>query len=111
MAVVTGPLHTVIETEIYLRTAERVMTEIERAAVVDVVAAAPQAGDVIPGTNGLRKLRVPLAGRGKRGGARVISYFVGERGVYLLLAYAKNDQGNLTPEQTRVLARLIETLF
>lgn len=67
------------------------MTEAECATVVDFFAANPQAGDVIPGTSGLRKARVPLAGRGKRGGARVISYFVAARGVYLLLAYAKND--------------------
>jgi hypothetical protein len=104
-------LHTVIETEIYLRSAERVMSETERSAVVDFFAAHPQAGDVIPGTGGLRKVRVPLIGRGKRGGARVISFFVGPKGVYLLLAYAKNDQGNLTPDQARTLARLVETLF
>lgn len=87
------------------------MTEAERATVVDFFAANPQAGDVIPGAGGLRKVRVPLTGRGKRGGARVISYFVDARGVYLLLAYAKSDQGNLTPDQTRALGRLVETLF
>lgn len=103
-------LWTVIETEVYLRTAERLMTDAERATVVDFVAANPQAGDVIPGAGGLRKVRVPLAGRGKRGGARIISCFVNQRGVYLLLAYAKNEQANLTPEQARVLARLVENL-
>ncbi|KAB7782374.1 MULTISPECIES: type II toxin-antitoxin system RelE/ParE family toxin [Methylorubrum] len=104
-------LHTVIETDIYLRSAERIMTESERMSVVDVLAADPWAGDVIPGTGGLRKVRVPLAGRGKRGGARVITCFVTERGVYLLLAYAKNDQANPTPAQAQALARLVETLF
>ncbi len=43
------------------------MTEAERAAVVDFFAANPQAGDVVPGAGGLRKVRVPLSGRGKRG--------------------------------------------
>lgn len=105
------PLQTVIETEIYLRSAERLMTEPERAAVVDFFAADPSAGDVIPGTGGLRKVRVPLAGRGKRGGARVITCFVHARGVYLLLAYAKNEQANLTPAQAQTLARLVGTLF
>jgi hypothetical protein len=62
-------LHTVIETEAYLRTAARIMTDAERDAVVDFFAASPQAGDVIPGAGGLRKVRVPLVGRGKRGGA------------------------------------------
>lgn len=101
----------VIETETYLRSAERMMSAAERIAVIDFFAANPQAGEVIPGGGGLRKVRVPLAGRGKRGGARVISYFVDARGVYLLLAYAKNEQGNLTPAQARTLARMIETLF
>ncbi|MEH3120249.1 MAG: type II toxin-antitoxin system RelE/ParE family toxin [Methylorubrum populi] len=87
------------------------MTEPERAAVVDFLAAEPFAGDVIPGTGGLRKVRVPLAGRGKRGGARVITCFVGARDVYLLPAYAKSDQANPTPAQARALARLVETLF
>lgn len=105
-----SPLHTVIETEVYLRTAERLMSEDKRAAIVDFVASHPQAGDVIPGAGGLRKVRVPLAGRGKRGGARVITFFVGARGVYLLLAYAKNEQANPTPEQARALIRLVETL-
>ncbi|CAA2102440.1 Toxin HigB-2 [Methylobacterium bullatum] len=106
-----GALHTVIETDVYLRSAERVMTEAERAAVVDYFAANPHAGNVIPGAGGLRKARIPLAGRGKRGGARVISYVVAARGVYLLLAYAKNNQSDLTPDQSRALARLIETSF
>ncbi|MCU6614794.1 type II toxin-antitoxin system RelE/ParE family toxin [Klebsiella pneumoniae] len=104
-------LHTVIETDIYLRSAERIMTESERMSVIDVLAADPWAGDVIPGRGGLRKVRVPVAGRGKRGGARVITCFVTERGVYLLLAYAKNDQANPTPAQAQALARLVETLF
>ena len=105
------PLHTVVETESYLRCAERLMTASDRDAIVDWFAAQPQTGDTIPGTSGLRKTRVPLAGRGKRGGARVISYFVADRAVYLLLAYAKNRQGDLTPDQTRMLARLVESLF
>ena len=54
-----GALHTVIETEIYLRSAERLMTEAERIAIVNFFAANPQAGDVIPGAGGLRKARVP----------------------------------------------------
>jgi hypothetical protein len=60
-------LCTVVETEVYLRSAERVMSREERDAVVDYLAANPLAGDLIPGAGGIRKVRVPLAGRGKRG--------------------------------------------
>lgn len=105
------PLHTVVETDFYLRSAERVMDEIERNAVVDYIAANPQAGDLIAGGSGIRKVRVPLAGRGKRGGGRVLSFLVLDRAVYLLLAYAKNDQANPTPEQMRMLKRLVDDIF
>ena len=106
-----NPLHTVVETDIYLRSAERVMDEIERNAVVDYIAANPQAGDLMAGGGGIRKVRVPLAGRGKRGGGRVLSFFVTDRAVYLLLAYAKNDQANPSPEQMRVLKRLVDAIL
>ncbi|MEN3237929.1 hypothetical protein PUR29_31160 [Methylobacterium ajmalii] len=65
---------------------------------------------MIPVTGGPRKVRVPLAGRGKRSGTQFISCFVGRRGVYLLLAYAKDEQVNPTPEQARIPARLVKTL-
>ena len=62
------PLHTVAETPIYLSRAEKLMSENEREAVVELLAASPEIGDLIPETGGLRKVRIPLAGRGKRGG-------------------------------------------
>jgi hypothetical protein len=102
---------TVVETEVYLRSAKPIMDEEERAAVIDYLAAYPLAGDLVPGAGGIRKVRVPLPGRGKRGGGRVLTFFVKGKAVYLLLAYAKNDQANPTLEQARILARMIETLF
>lgn len=69
----------------------------------------PEAGAVIPGTGGLRKLRWSVAGRGKRGGARVIYYPLLARSVCLmLLLYPKNEQDDLTPEQKRVLRSVVE---
>jgi hypothetical protein len=65
-------LQSVVETHAYLARAEKLMTPAEREAVVDMVAANPAAGMVIPGLAGLRKLRVPLEGRGRRGGGRVV---------------------------------------
>ena len=73
--------------------------------------AAPDAGDVIPGGSGLRKLRWSAQGRGKRGGARVIYYrhVPGER-IYLIYAYAKSAQADLTREQIKVLAQLMKDI-
>ncbi len=71
----------------------------------------PDAGDVIPGGSGLRKLRWSAQGRGKRGGARVIYYrhVPGER-IYLIYAYAKSAQANLTREQVKALATLMKDI-
>ncbi len=69
----------------------------------------PAAGDLIPGGRGLRKLRVPLTGRGKRGGARVIYYhWVSRECCYLVHAYAKNRATDLTRDQLQRLAAVIE---
>lgn len=73
--------------------------------------ATPDAGDVIPGGSGLRKLRWSMQGRGKRGGARVIyyRYIPGDR-IYLTYAYAKNAQENLTRDQIRTLTTLMKDI-
>ena len=71
----------------------------------------PDAGDVMPGGSGLRKLRWMVQGRGKRGGARVI-YFrhvPGER-IYLIYAYLKTNRADLTREQIKVLAQLMKDI-
>jgi hypothetical protein len=69
----------------------------------------PDAGVIIPGSGGLRKLRWRLEGRGKRGGARVIYYWMkGENVIYLVFGYAKSKQEDLTREQLRILRQLVE---
>ena len=102
-------LHTVIETPSYLRKAERVMADDERKAVVDLIAANPMVGDLIPEGGGIRKMRMPLQGRGKRGGARVIYYHHSERiPVFLLTVFAKNEQGDLTMSERHQLADAVK---
>ena len=69
----------------------------------------PDAGAVIPGAHGLRKPRWAGSGRGKRGGLRVIYYWMNAQGVIVLARlYAKNEQENLTTAETRDILRQIK---
>ena len=68
----------------------------------------PESGDLIPRSRGLRKIRWRGAGRGKRGGIRVIYYLVTRDQIYMLYAYPKNKQENLTREQTQRLRNLVD---
>lgn len=64
----------------------------------------PDAGNVVRGTGGMRKLRWAGSGRGKSGGLRVICYWwVAKDRISLLLAYPKNEQDDLTAEQVKLL--------
>ena len=96
----------VVETPTYLRSIAAIWNDDEAAAFVDFVAANPQAGDVIPGTHGLRKVRWSRRGAGKRGGTRVIYFVRQSHGqVLLLIAYTKAKFDHLP---TEFLARLKE---
>jgi len=71
----------------------------------------PRIGDVIEGTGGARKMRIQMENRGKSGGARVIYVDVFEKEkLYLLLAYPKSVQDDLTPEQRKQVRKLVEAI-
>jgi hypothetical protein len=72
----------------------------------------PSLGDVIPGTGGLRKTRVALRGRGKRGGARIIYFWHPQTARLLMLyAYSKNEREDLTHAQREALRKIVETEY
>lgn len=69
----------------------------------------PDAGKIIQGSGGLRKLRWSAGGHGKRGGVRIIYYWIVARQTILLIfAYAKNERDDLTSDQLRQLRDLVE---
>ena len=71
----------------------------------------PQAGAVIPGTNGLRKIRVSLPGKGKRGGARVIYVnFEEYLYTYFLFFYPKNKDPDLSTDDRKLFSKLVDQL-
>jgi hypothetical protein len=77
-----------------------------------ILALVDDGGYLIPGSGGLRKIRMRLAGRGKRGGARIIYYWMKEHSrIYMLLAYAKNARADLSREEIAVLRELVQEDF
>ena len=99
----------VIELAGYQRRADELLTDAEQDAVIDLVAYDPTCGDLIPGTGGLRKVRIGRGGSGKRGGARVIYYFYNEDIPVLLMAlYAKNEKADLSARDRSELARSLK---
>jgi hypothetical protein len=105
-------LVTVVESPLYLARAERLMGDAERGHVIDVIAANPSAGVLIKGLNGVRKMRIPLRGRGKRSGGRVIYWFHSpDYPAVLMLVFAKNEAGDLTSDERKRLAALSAMLM
>jgi hypothetical protein len=102
-------LVTVIETDAYLSIAAKIMSAEDMEAVVLMISENPTSGDVIPGSGGLRKMRIPLQGRGKRGGGRVIYwYYNAGYPAILMWAFAKNEASDLTPTQKKALVAMSE---
>jgi hypothetical protein len=98
-----------IETPIFTRQVTSELSEDEYRLLQLHLLQRPDAGVSIPGSGGLRKLRWRLPGRGKRGGARVIYFWMTKAArLYLLFLYPKNERSDLTRAQLRTLRELIE---
>ena len=97
-------LQTVVELPEFLRRAKAIMSDEERAALVDYIAANPEAGISLGG--GLRKVRIAREGGGKSGGYRTIYVFGGAHvPIFLITVFAKNEKDNLgRAEQAELIA-------
>lgn len=105
-------MHTVVEMPSYLVDAEKLFSSAERAAIVDRLASDPTCGVLIPGGNGIRKVRFAFGARGKSGAARIIYLFGGERlPVFILAVFAKNEKANLSAAERNALGKLVDVLF
>ncbi|OPY04872.1 MAG: Toxin HigB-2 [Syntrophorhabdus sp. PtaB.Bin184] len=99
----------IVETPVFTRRILSILSDEEyrlsQAQLVDK----PDAGKIIQGSGGLRKLRWSAGGHGKRGGVRIIYYWIVARETILLIfAYAKNERDDLTSDQLRQLRDLVE---
>ncbi|MCT6720022.1 type II toxin-antitoxin system RelE/ParE family toxin [Acidovorax sp. K2F] len=95
-------MFTVIETPTFQKQVADVWTEADRLDFISFIAANPEAGDVIPGAEGARKVRWSVAGKGKRGGARVVYFNITAEEIVLLVAvYTKADKANILPKEIK----------
>jgi mRNA-degrading endonuclease RelE of RelBE toxin-antitoxin system len=104
-------MQTVAETPTFSRQADRLFSDDEKRELIDYLAENPLAGKEIRGTGGVRKIRFGALGRGKRGGARVVYFYGGDRlPIYALLAYSKSHKTDLSPMERRAVAALVEAI-
>jgi hypothetical protein len=102
---------TIAEMPEFMRRAAKLLSVEERMALLVYLAANPRAGDLVPGTGGVRKLRWARGGRGKSAGVRAIYYFHSEAmPLYLLTVFGKNERADLTAGERNELAGLARTL-
>jgi hypothetical protein len=101
-----------IETSVFTRQITTLLSDEEYREFQSRLAANPDLGALIRGGGGIRKIRMAVGSRGKRGGARVIYYWAFRKDIILLLyAYPKNVSVNLTPKQVSLLAKVVKEEF
>jgi hypothetical protein len=97
-----------VETPVFTKRVKDLLPDEDYRTLQVALLLRPEQGALIKGAGGLRKVRWAPRGVGKRGGVRVIYYWRPDEQVfYMLFAYAKATQEDLTPDQLRVLARLV----
>jgi len=97
-----------IETSVFTKAIKRLLPDDEYRQLQRDLMLRPEAGRLIRGSGGLRKIRGNLPGEGKRGGLRVIYYFDPPDTIYMLLPYKKTKQEDLTPQQLKTLKNLVK---
>jgi hypothetical protein len=102
-------MFTIVETQLFQKQWPLYWTEEERGAFAAFLAEHPNAGDVVPDSGGMRKIRWARAGSGKSGGVRVI-YFtrLASGDIVLLTLYAKSKTDNLTGSKLKEIRRALE---
>ena len=99
----------IIETSVFTRCVKELLDDDQYAELQAALVVRPDAGDLIPGSHGLRKLRWKIDGGGKRGGMRVIYYWLtADEQLYMLYAYGKTEREDLTRKQLRQLAEIVK---
>jgi len=99
----------IIETPLFTKLIQDMLPDEDYRLLQQTLLLRPEAGVLIRGGGGLRKIRWNLPGSGKRGGLRIIYYWdVPQETIYMLLPYRKSRRDDLTPVQLKVLRDLVK---
>ena len=97
-----------IETSIFTKEIKRLISDDNYRMLQSALLLRPDAGSLIRGSGGLRKIRWNLPGTGKRGALRVIYYWNPPDTIFMLFPYRKTEQEDLTPDQLKLLRGIIK---
>jgi len=100
-----------IETSIFTKEIQRLLSDESYRMLQASLILRPDAGNLIKGSGGLRKIRWNLPGVGKRGALRIIYYWQPPDTIFMLLPYRKNEQEELTPDQIKLLRGIVKELL
>ena len=93
-------MQTIAELPEFIRRSDKLLTQTEKAGIINYLALHPASGDIMQGTGGIRKLRWSAQGRGKSGGVRVIYYYHNKTGpLFLLTVFGKGEKANLSKQE------------
>jgi len=97
-----------IETSIFTKEIQRLLPDDDYRMLQAALMLRPDAGSLIRGSGGLRKIRWSVPGTGKRGALRVIYYWSPPDTIFMLFPYRKTEQEDLTPDQLKLLRKVMK---
>jgi hypothetical protein len=103
---------TVAELESFIKSSSNIMQEDEIKDFIDYISLSPKSGDIIPDTGGIRKVRWKVKDKGKRSGVRVIYFYYNQNApLFLLHAYAKNEETDLSSDKKKIMKNLVNEII
>jgi mRNA-degrading endonuclease RelE of RelBE toxin-antitoxin system len=97
-----------VETSIFTKEIQSLISDDNYRMLQTALMLRPDAGRLISGSGGLRKIRWNLLGTGKRGALRIIYYWNPPDTIFMLFPYRKTEQEDLTPDQLKLLRRIVK---
>lgn len=102
----------IIETPAFTKRVQGILSEEEYRLFQIKLISDPDAGNIIQGSGGIRKIRWSGSGRGKRGGSRILYYWYNKQGLLLMLfIFEKNEKDDLTKTQLKILKTIVESEY